>query len=440
MALVTRPARVYIRWYHIVETHRMRSRLTSLTLFFLLLSATAAAGPNDPIEGQEFARLLGAQDTAFQNGLTTLFPDTEGYAILGPLDPEMAESGPAASAYHSVRILCPNWDAFTAGLKVLSRSDSVQWIDSCYLKPCDGRLPGYRGIIAALAWEGSTRILQLSTVQQTRWLIWARKLMRQFRLDLTEGSLASYAQAASAYLSAVDHGDSTATAPRAADFGLPDSVDFYAPPPDYVIAGYQQYKDFLHDHAGIRTEFASGILAFVPTDSLLTTLMADAPQTAYPNKEAPMLQSEYRKFLKRGGDPRIVQTLTRARLDTLAPGEYFFAVGLTGKIRFGRELLREEVRRLEEETGRRVPRANHAFLFPGEPILTAGAFVIGSGQPPRIVEVNAQSGHYFYSNVTATIRDDIAIRSNEYLLTLGHFFRALERLGIPGDGILIRKL
>lgn len=415
----------------------MRIRLTSLTLLFLLLSATATAGPNDPVEGQEFARLLGAQDTAFQNGLAILFPETEGYAILGPLDPGMAEAGPA---YHSVRVLCPNWSSFMAGLQALSRTDSVQWIDSCYIEPCDGRLPGYRGIIAALAWEGSTRILQLCTLQQTRWLIWARKLMRRYRLDLTEGSLASYARATSEYLSAIDHGDSTASEPRAADFGLPDSVDFYAPPPDYVIAGYQHYKDFLHGHAGIRTDFAHGILAFVPTDSLLAALMENAPEKAYPNKEAPLLQSEYRKFLERGGDPWIVQTLTRTGFDTLAPGEYFFAVGLTGKIRFGRELLREEVQHLEEETGRKVPRANHAFLFPGEPILTAGAFVIRSDRPPRIVEVNAQSGHYFYSNVTSTIREDIAIRSNEYLLTLGHFFRALERLGIAGDGILIRKL
>jgi hypothetical protein len=113
---------------------------------------------------------------------------------------------------------------------------------------------------------------------------------------------------------------------------------------------------------------------------------------------------------------------------------------MNGTVRFGRELLREEVKRLEKETGRKVARANHAFLFPGEPVLTAGAFFIARDSLPHLVEVNGQSGHYFYSNVTPTIREDIAVRSNSYLLTLGHFFRALDRLGIPYDGILIRKL
>ncbi|UCE24832.1 MAG: hypothetical protein JSU74_01920, partial [Candidatus Zixiibacteriota bacterium] len=155
--------------------------------------------------------------------------------------------------------------------------------------------------------------------------------------------------------------------------------------------------------------------------------------------EAPMLQHEYRKFFDRGGDTRVMETLTQAGFDTLAEGEYFFAVSLAGKIRFGRELLRAEVEHLEKQTGRKVPRANHAFLFPGEPVLTAGAFFIEKDDVPKIARVTAQSGHYFYSNVSKTIREDISQRSDHYLLTLGHFFGALRDLGIPYDNILISK-
>jgi hypothetical protein len=154
-----------------------------------------------------------------------------------------------------------------------------------------------------------------------------------------------------------------------------------------------------------------------------------------------MLTREYRQFFERGGDVRVMQTLTAEGFDTLAPGEYFFAVNVAGKVRLGRELLRAEVRRIEEETGRKVPRANHAFLFPGEPLLTAGAFFVEHDDgKPYITEVNAQSGHYFYSNVSATIREDISERSDHYLLTLGHFFCSLEQLGIPHQDLLIRKM
>ena len=152
-----------------------------------------------------------------------------------------------------------------------------------------------------------------------------------------------------------------------------------------------------------------------------------------------MIQSEYRKFFERGGDMRVMETLTEVGFDTLRSGEYFFAVSLDGTIRFGRELLRSEVERLEEETGRKVPRANHAFLFPGEPILTAGAFFIERDVSPRIVKVTAQSGHYFYSNVSPSIREDIAERSDHYLITLGHFFKALNDLGINYSNVLVSK-
>ena len=135
-----------------------------------------------------------------------------------------------------------------------------------------------------------------------------------------------------------------------------------------------------------------------------------------------------------------MRTLTKEVFDTLKSAEYFFAVGMSGKIRFGRELLREEVKRIEAETGQKPARANHAFLFVGEPVLTAGAFFIENDGEPRIVEVNTQSGHYFYSNITATIREDVAERSNDYFKTIGHFFRALDSLEIDYHDLLLRKL
>ena len=114
-------------------------------------------------------------------------------------------------------------------------------------------------------------------------------------------------------------------------------------------------------------------------------------------------------------------------------------MGLNGTVRFGRELTREEVAKVEE-TGKKPARANHAFLFPGEPIMTAGAFFISCEGPGHLEEINTQSGHYFYSNITATIKEDIAERSDSYFITVGHLLNAFDKLGINYDGVVISKL
>ena len=56
-------------------------------LFFHLLFALTAGGQTDPITGSEFDRLIEAQHLDIQNKLETLFPESEGFQVTGPLDP-----------------------------------------------------------------------------------------------------------------------------------------------------------------------------------------------------------------------------------------------------------------------------------------------------------------------------------------------------------------
>jgi hypothetical protein len=230
------------------------------------------------------------------------------------------------------------------------------------------------------------------------------------------------------------------TPPVATDFGLQEAVDLYAKPPDYVISGYDNYVNYLTSHSSLTTDFATGILAFIPSDSTLEVIKSAVPREAFPNKEAPMFANECRKYFERGGNLKELKTLSVASFQELEEGEYFFGVGLDGSIRFARELLRAEVHRIEKSTGQKLPRSNHAFLFPGEPLLTAGAFFIERDSVSHLTEVNAQSGHYFYSNISQSIREDISQKSDYYLKSLGHFFSALDRIGIPYSKVLISKL
>lgn len=420
---------------------RKQFGLIAATLWLLTI-ATGLAGVNDPITGIDFDRLLEAQQNDLQRELRLVFPERDGYFVTGPLDPLSDSATEWNELFHSLRIICSNWPAFESAAKKLAITDQfdIQRYQRFVQQADTTNKYGYRGFLATILWNGQLVTVQVNTIHQTRWLIWAKANLGDNVDESEMASRSEYSIMISDYFHALDQGNPNASPPGAVDFGLGESVDLFAPPPEYVIEGYDNYMDYLHSYSSITADFARGIVAFVPSDSLLNEMKEHAPLSAFPNKEAPMLQHEYRKFFKRGGDATTLETLTRERFDRLESGEYFFAVGINRTIRFGRELSRKEVTRIEEETGRKAARANHAFLFPGEPILTAGAFFVSNDSVPRLVEVNAQSGHYFYSNISSTIRDDIAIRSDRYLLTLGHFFLALDSLGIPHDGVLIRKL
>ena len=403
--------------------------LLCVAVKFLAVVATA-----EPLTGAEFEQALQAQDSFFQDTLRGELAGVSGCFVTGPLGGVEADS---LRAYHTVRIVCSDLQSLERALERVEKSTvlHVQAVSRYLDAPATFAPTGYRGVTIDLV---GGRQIGAYTYQQLRFLIWARSNLINIESEHPD-SLAAYALAVSHYLHMIDLLEDSTTPPKATAYRLNPDRDLYAPAPPYLIEGYQNYKTYLNSHAGIYTDFARGLLGFVPTDSLMIMLKQQAPRAAYPNKEASKFQEEMQEFFARDGDPVVLSTLTRSVFDTLRPGEYFFAVGLNGSVRFGRQFQRDEVAQLEKTTGPRVARANHAFLFPGEPLLTAGAFLVGDSTQPRLRSVNALSGRYFYSNISETIREDIAVRSNSYLLTLGHFFVALDALGIPYDSILIKK-
>lgn len=409
-------------------------------IVILVLAASVAIAAEAPVTGTLFDSILACQNIEFQHVLEELYPESDGYLVTGPLDPLLEVDDDLWHLYSSVRVVCPDLasrdeavEAFPLSGRFDVSTDSVNRTES------DIEFADCGVTLFQINWNGAITYVQFTTTQQVRFQIWSRRVMLDQLDSIDQEAFAEYSAVVSHYLCRIDSGLVDVEPSVASDYGLPESLDLYASAPDYVIRGYDNYKAFMKSHSELETDFARGILAFVPTDETLQQFTENAPREAHLNKEAAKLQEEYRSFFERGGDVRIIETLTAEGFDTLRTGEYFFAVSLSDKIRFGRELLREEVQRLERETGRKVPRANHAFLFPGEPVLTAGAFFIDDRNAVKLVEVNAQSGHYFYSNITETIREDIAERSDHYLMTLGHFFRALDSIGVSYEGILISK-
>lgn len=422
---------------------RLNKTLPTLFLFWLLVCVSLLAGPKDPVTDQHFQKFLETQNVELQKELSEKFAEKDGFIVSGPLNPYRFDDHIHRYYFLTVKVLCPDIETLKKSIKVITnRKDHEIVLERVSVENVSHKyLPGYRGAIFGISKSKTDGyMVQFLTLQQLRYLIWVQPYVTTEEFYDSTNGLGSYALAVSDYLYQIDLGNLDAPEPKAVEFGLEESFDLYAPAPDYVIAGYQNYKDYLKSHAEIVTSKLSEILAFVPTESGLDRLKSEAPDIAYPNKEFPLLQQEFRKFIRRGGKMSYMRTLTKEVFDTLKTAEYFFAVGLSGNVRFGRELLREEVKRIEAETGQKPARANHAFLFVGEPILTAGAFFIENDGEPKIVEVNTQSGHYFYSNITATIREDVAERSNDYFMTIGHFFRALDSLEIDYYDVLLRKL
>ncbi len=398
-----------------------------------------------PITGERYDSYLKAQDLKLQSFLEKLFPEREGYFVTGPLDPFFDGDSSTIELYRSVRVICPDLELLETGYDRIINDTSLAIIKhTAFIH--NGRMDrpfGYRGVLIYLEIDGAKKLIQLNTVQQTRWLLWAHGPLHKGNITLPPERINAYAEAVSSHLYTVERHWDDIMLGSASSYGLTgllDTLDLYRPPPDYVISGYKNYKDFLARHRSVYTDYASGLIGFIPSDSLIKAMIKKAPRTVWPNKESRMLQLEYQKFFARGGEMGVIRTLTKEIFDSLPGGEYFFAVGPSGKIRFGRELLREEVAKIEVKTGKKVPRANHAFLFHGLPLLTAGAFFVERDSVTHIIEVNAQSGHYFYSNVSKSIKEDIKVRSNSYIATLGHLFVALDKLKIRYDDILIRKM
>jgi hypothetical protein len=416
-----------------------------IPVLLLLIGGTALAAGIEPISGSRLDSVMAWYDTALITALEQVFPEDQGYFVTGPLNPFISErvevSPDVRNVYRTTRVVCPDLRSLRSAESAIRNQPSFQvtgvraWVDNSRKKT----MVGYRGVLVECRWSDDPKTIEFLTTQQLRWLLWADRVLYAGEFPGDKEGRREYALAVSDYLSAIDRGSDSTAAPSATSFGLPAEADLFAESPPFVIRGFENYLDYLHTYRAIYTDFASGIITFQPSDSLLQTIKERAARTAFPNKEAPRLQAEYREFFSRGGDVRTMSTLTRTVFDSLSAGEYFFAVGLTGKIRFGRELPRLEVERTEKETGRKVPRGNHAFLFPGEPVLTAGSFVVKNSDSLKLTAANAGSGHYFYSNIRPTIRRDISEYSDQYLLTLGHFFESLNRLGIPCSGVLISK-
>jgi len=396
----------------------------------------------DSVANPAFTALQAAQNRPLQKLLDSLYVEDSGYIVGGPLDYQFQGDSISEYLFQSVRVICPSIgsveDAF-ALLKSCSTVTVERWISHLHMGRQEPPL-GYRGILAVVQFQGKTAYIQFNTIQETRWLIWAHDaLFQDSSRTISLAQWGGYARAVSEYLYGLDQKWPALTAPKAGTFGLPDSMDFYPPIPSPVIASMEEYDGLLRSHNAITTAFARGIEAFYPSDSLVKALEFNAPANVYCNKNAGSFQLECSGFFQHEGDLKEIKTLTRRLFDSLGAGEYRYVVGLSGKIRIVKVPAPGEMERYERMKRHKMPVPAESFFFPGEAVLGAGRFVLARDSVPYIAEINIRSDHFLQSQFSPAAKDEIAQKSNDDLLSLGHFYRALALARIVTRPILIRK-
>ncbi len=380
------------------------------------------------------------EPTAWQQAavaaLNRHLPTDSGFFVLGPLDLTAEFPDTMDLVRTTIRIIAPDLD----GSRTVARR---LWVPTGgvaleELQPSDTlpheMPPGYSGRFLKGTIVGEDVLVQVFTVQEHRWLLWARRAQIDEITEQVSGPVASYARAVTRYLVAVDSGQAVSGPPLASQHGLEPMYDLYAEPPPPVIRDRQGYLGLLESNRTftLGTE-VKDVYGFVPGPVLLGWMEEQAADVLFPNRNGEVaLQYRYMGFAQDSGTWLGRPVLTAATLPRLRPGLYAFVVDRYGFLRVG-PIDRSGIPTRTDATA--------AMLAQGDPVLVAGRLVITTdgGAPVRIWEINVNSEEYFFSNLSMSLYEDVEDRSDRYVISLGHALKALDLGRVPRDDIVLKK-
>lgn len=363
-------------------------------------------------------------------------PTDSGYFVLGPLDLEVQVTNPSDPIRTTLRVLAPD----PRSSRLLTRR---LWVPTGgvaleELQPSDSLLiqslpPGYPGRLIKGTIVGDSTLVQVLTVQEHRWLLWAeRSGVAEIRGDAS-GPVARYSNEVARYLAAIDSGFATSGPPRARAYGLDPIYELYAEPPAPVVRELEGYLDLLARHREFTLNDAvRDVLGFIPGPELLAWFETESPEVLYPNKNGELaLQHRYREYENAGGGWIGFPVLSPPTLSRLEPGRYVYAADRYGFVRVAPGV----------GTVAAGPTVSAAMLMHGDPVRAAGELVLVEELDGslRVAEINIRSEDYFFSNRSLSLYEDVEVRSDRYLRSLGPVVKGLDTARVPVGGVLIRK-
>lgn len=361
-------------------------------------------------------------------------PTDSGYWVLGPLDLSADLPDTLDLVRTTLRIIAPNPSAsrsVTRRLWVPTGGVALEELQPSDTLPHE-LPPGYSGRFLKGTIVGETVLVQVFTVQEHRWLLWAQRAAVDGITERVSGSLASYSRAVTRHLAAVDSGLAEPGPPLAARYGLEPTFDFYGQRSEPVIRDREGYLDLLDQNRAFTLPGeVRDVYGFVPGPRLIAWLEEQADGILFPNREGEVaLQYRYRDYQESGGDWSRLPILTAGTISDLGPGRYAFVVDRYGLLRVG-----------PARGAAASAEVTHAMLAHGEPVRVAGHLTLGSepGEPLRVLEIDVDSEEYFFSNLSMSLYRDVEERSDRYVVELGHALKALDLARLPRDDVLIRK-
>ncbi len=364
-------------------------------------------------------------------------PTDSGYSVLGPIDLGADLPDTTDLVRSTLRIIAPD-------LRASDRVTRHLWVPTGgvaleELQPSDTLAhvlpPGYAGRFLKGTIVGERVFVQVFTVREHRWLLWAQRAQVAGITDSVAGPVARYSAAVARHLVMADSGLTTVGPPRAIEYGLDPSYELYAQPPEPVIRDRDGFTRLLDENRAFSMgDAVRDVYGFVPGPSLIAWVEEQADPVLFVNKDTELaLQHRYRDYEASGGGWLGYPVLAPASLSSLRPGRYLYVTDRYGVIRVARTSM----------SGFDVGGAaiTHALLAHGEPVRAAGELVLSSepGGPLRVTELNVRSEEYFFSNRSLTLYDDLEQRSDRYVAAVGHVLRGLELARLPRDDVLIRK-
>jgi hypothetical protein len=366
-------------------------------------------------------------------------PIDSGYFVLGPIDLSADLPDTTDLVRTTLRIVTPDPRSsrrVTRRLWVPTGGVALE-----ELQPADTLViphelpPGYLGRFLKGTIVGQNVLVQVFTVREHRWLLWAQRAQVAGITELVSGPVPRYSAAVARYLAAADSGRTTSGPPRVIDYGLDPSYELFGQPPEPVIRDRPGYRRLLDENRAFTLgDAVRDVIAFVPGPSLVGWLEEQADPVLFTNKDGEAaLQHRYRDYETSGGRWFGYPVLTPSSLSSLRPGRYIYVADRYGVIRVARTSM----------TGFDMGGAaiTHALLAHGEPVRGAGEMVLAQepGELIRVAELNIYSEEYFFSNRSLTLYDDVEERSDRYVAAVGHVLRGLELARVPRDDVLIRK-
>ena len=364
-------------------------------------------------------------------------PADSGYWVLGPINLSADLPDTTDLVATTLRLIAPNPRASRNLVRRLWLPTGGVALEE--LQPSDTLPhelpPGYMGRFLQGTIVGERVYVQVFTIQEHRWLLWAQRAQIADIRERVVGPLARYSEAVGRYLAAIDSGSVSTHAPTAAQYGLDKGFDLFAEPALPVIRTRQGYLDLLAANASFTlADVVTDVEGFVPGPRLMTLLEELAEDVLFLNKVGdPALQRRFRTFRESLGRWVGYPVLSSRLFSRLQPGRYIYTTDRYGMIRVARVPM--------DRSSAPGPGMTTAVLAMGEPVQVAGEMLLvrNPGEPLRIAELNIRSEDYFFSNRSLSLYGDVQDRSDRYMRAVGHVLQALETAHVSREGILVRK-